>query len=69
MSASTWAIGYRAYLRAHGHNENEPFEVRTGVVLDWILDRADEFDADHLEGQNFEAWLEARFPITEAVAA
>jgi hypothetical protein len=69
MSASTWAIGYRAYLRAHVIDENRDFEVRNAVVVDWILDQSHEFDADHLDGQSFTAWLEAKYPIAEAVTA
>lgn len=67
MSASTWAVGYRAYLRAHDIDETAAQAIPASTVQRWV-DVQEACYHEECADISFGEWLRDRFPVQEVAA-
>ena len=68
MTATAWNTRLRAYLRAHGLDEEQAASVPASKIAAWAAAQARLFRDAHPQGLDFDSWLNERFPEPAEVA-
>ena len=68
MTATAWSIRFRAYLLAHGLDEEQAASVPASTIAEWAVAQARIFRDAPPDDLDFDSWLNERFPEPAEVA-